>query len=158
MPDKPKSDLRVVNDNLLNEASGILVHGVNCQGKMDAGIALSIKKRYPEVHDSYLAFCQLKNWNPRWMLGAVDFVPITSGLVIANAFIQEYYGPPGTRYVSYDAVDTCFAKINRYAFERDLPIKYPKIGAGLAGGCWDIISAIIQANRTDSVEHILFVR
>lgn len=149
--------LKVVTGNLLNETKGILVHGVNCKGRMGAGIALEIRKRYPHVYRSYVVLGDKLRWRDKFLLGEVDFVPITDELVIANAFIQDEYGLPGTRYASYDAIDLCFSKINRYAIERNLPVKYPKIGAGLAGGCWDIISAIIQANRTENVEHTLFI-
>jgi O-acetyl-ADP-ribose deacetylase (regulator of RNase III) len=152
-----ENGLKTVYGNLLNETKGILVHGVNCKGRMGAGIALEIKKRYPQVYQSYIAFGDKNRWRDRFLLGEVDFVKITDQLVIANAFTQEEYGSPGTRYASYDAIDNCFSKINRYAIERNLPVKYPKIGAGLAGGCWDIIAAIIQANRTDGVDHTLFV-
>lgn len=146
-----------INGDLLNETRGILVHGVNCKGRMGAGIALEIRKRYPQVYRSYIAYGDRLRWRDGFLLGEVDFVPINDGLVVANAFIQDEYGPPGTRYASYDAIDNCFSKINRYAIERNLPVKYPKIGAGLAGGCWDIISVIIRANRTEGVEHTLFV-
>lgn len=150
--------LKVIKGNLLNETRGILVHGVNCQGKMGAGIALELRKRYPQVYKSYIDAGDRDRWHPRFLLGTVNFVPITDELVIANAFTQEDYGVDGRRFVSYDAIDRCFASINQYATKTRLPVKFPKIGAGLAGGCWDIISVIIEANRSQSVEHVLFIQ
>lgn len=150
--------LKVVTGNLLNETKGILVHGVNCQGKMGAGIALQIKQHYPYAFNSYLAFCRARGYEAQHMLGCVDFVQMSDQLIIANAFIQDTYGPGGRRYVSYDAIDRCFASVNQYALKTGLPVKYPKIGAGLAGGCWDIISAIIEANRSEGVDHTLFIQ
>lgn len=149
--------LKVVTGNLLNEDKGILVHGVNCQGKMGAGIALEVKRRYPQVYRSYFQFGNGARWQPSHLLGSVNFVPITPELVIVNAFTQEDYGNDGRRYVSYDAVDRCFAEINQYALRTGLPVKYPRIGAGLAGGNWDIISAIIHVNLAPSVDRSLFV-
>ena len=149
--------LKVVTGNLLNEDRGILVHGVNCQGKMGAGIALEVKRRYPKAYHSYLDRCKWSNFDPFRMLGFVDFVQINDNLVIANAFIQDTYGNDGRRYVSYDAIDRCFIEINQYALRTGLPVKYPRIGAGLAGGNWDIISAIINVNLAPSVDQSLFV-
>lgn len=149
--------LKVVTGNLLNETKGILVHGVNCQGKMGAGIALEVKRRYPQVYSAYLDICENHGYLGEQLLGHVYFAPITNELVIANAFIQEYYGHDGKRHVSYDALDVCFSKINQYALRTGLPVKCPRIGAGLAGGNWDIISAIINVNLAPSVDQSLFV-
>lgn len=150
--------LKVVTGNLLNETRGILVHGVNCRGRMGAGIALELRKKYPQIYKAYMDTGHYERWQSRLLLGFVNFVPITDELVIANAFTQEDYGTDGRRFVSYDAIDHCFASINQYAIKTGLPVKYPKIGAGLAGGCWDIISAIIEANRSEGVEHTLFTQ
>lgn len=147
----------VINSSLLDETTGIIVHGVNCRGRMGAGIALGIRKKYPQVFTSYIRFGDRARWKPYILLGEVDFVQITDRLVVANAFIQEDYGHDSKRYASYDAIDTCFAAINQYANKFNLPVKYPKIGAGLAGGCWSIISSIIDANQLDTVEHTLYV-
>lgn len=147
----------VINSSLLDETTGIIVHGVNCRGRMGAGIALAIRKKYPQVFDSYIRYGDALRWRHNFLLGEVDFVRITDRLTIANAFIQEDYGHENKRYASYDAIDRCFATINQYANKLHLPVKYPKIGAGLAGGCWDIISTIIEANQLDTVEHFLYV-
>ena len=149
--------LKVVTGNLLNETKGILVHGVNCQGKMGAGIALQIKQHYPYAFNSYLAFRRARAYEAQHMLGCVDFVQMSDQLIIANAFIQDTYGNDGRRYVSYDAIDRCFIEVNQYALRTGLPVKYPRIGAGLAGGNWDIISAIINVNLAPSVDQSLFV-
>jgi O-acetyl-ADP-ribose deacetylase (regulator of RNase III) len=149
--------LKVVTGNLLNETKGILVHGVNCQGKMGAGIALQIKQHYPYAFNSYLAFCRGRGYEAQHMLGCVDFVQMSDQLIIANAFIQDTYGPGGRRYVSYDAIDRCFAEVRQQAIRTGLPVKYPRIGAGLAGGNWDVISTIINANLPLEIDQALFV-
>lgn len=148
---------KVVTGNLLNETRGILVHGVNCKGAMGAGIALEVRNRYPQAHQSYVQLCEWHNYDPGKLLGLVDFVRINDQLVIANAFTQTSFGANGIRYVNYDAVDVCFSRIRREAIRVGLPVKYPRIGAGLAGGNWDIISAIIQANLPNSIDQTLFV-
>lgn len=147
----------LVTGNLLNETRGILVHGVNCQGKMGKGIALEIRKRYPQVFDSYLEFGNKVFWKPSLLLGGVDFVSITPDLIVVNAFTQEDYGSDGRRYVDYDAIDRCFSQIKQCALRTGLPVKYPRIGSGLAGGDWNIISVIIDANLSPNIDQTLFV-
>jgi O-acetyl-ADP-ribose deacetylase (regulator of RNase III) len=146
-----------IHADILNEKTGLIVHGVNCRAKMGAGIAQQIRKRYPQVYDDYMEYC-IKHTYPQAMLGTVVFTPITDKLVIASAFTQLNYGTYGFKYVSYDAVDQCFSTINRYALEHKLIIKYPKIGVGLGGGYWGIVSTIIEANISDQIRHILFVQ
>ena len=149
--------LRVVTGNILHETRGILVHGVNCQGKMNAGIALDIKKKYPKVLSSYLSMCDEFERIPGKLLGLVDFVQVSDELIIASAFTQATYGRSDFRYVSYDAIDDCFYRIKHHAIDAKLPVIYPRIGAGLANGNWDIISTIINAHLSPSVDHSLFV-
>jgi len=85
-------------------------------------------------------------------LGYVQFVsavqPVAqkgNPLVITNCFTQDFYGTD-KRYVDYEAVAQCFAVLNkRVGMYTDKPLNIPKIGAGLAGGDWNVISAIIES-------------
>lgn len=124
---------------------------------MGAGLALQVRKLYPQVYRSYIDAGDRSCWKPRFLLGTSDIVKITDELLIANAFIQEEFGPGDKKYVSYDAINDCFAGIKHLALETGLPVKYPRIGAGLAGGNWDIISTIISANLPLEIEQTLFV-
>ena len=145
--------MKIITGNLLSNETGILIHGVNCQKVMGSGIALQIKNQYPEVYDSYLEYF-IENPSP---LGEIDIVIIKPDLMIVNAFTQMYYGKnPNTRYVSYDAIDNCFKAIaNFYESEelkhKNIPIRFPLIGAGKGNGNWHCIHEIILSN----LEHIV---
>jgi O-acetyl-ADP-ribose deacetylase (regulator of RNase III) len=146
-----------IHANLLNEKSGILVHGVNCRGKMNAGIALQIRQMYPSVYIDYTDFWGKSFKYPSSLLGQVVYTRISQKLTIASAFTQLNYSYSEQKEVSYDAVDNAFCDINKYAFKNNLIVKFPKIGCGLGGGDWKIISTIIEQNKQESVRHILFV-
>ena len=45
--------MKIIKGDLLNETTGLIAHGVNCQGVMGKGIALAIKKKYPQVFIDY---------------------------------------------------------------------------------------------------------
>lgn len=64
-----------------------------------------------------------------------------NALVVVNAYSQYGYRRKSTPNVDYDAIRAVFQQIKiDFAGKR---IGYPAIGAGLAGGDWDVISAII---------------
>src|SRR5690606_31567240 len=92
-------------------------------------------------------------------LGAVSYAFVkkaqNNNLVIANAITQEFYGYDGKKYVSYDAIYDSFTTIkdnviqinekHNGGFKELYQIHFPKIGAGLGGGDWDIIHSMITS-------------
>ena len=130
--------------DLLAVPSGHIVHGCNAQGAMGAGVALAIRNKWPDVFRLYADTHRTNGLH----LGDVLPVGVSPKLVVWNAITQEFFGPPGQRYLSYDAVADCFLKISegiqQYGdVEQHLHI--PTIGARLAGGDWASISAIIRS-------------
>lgn len=130
--------------NLLDVTSGHIVHGCNAQGVMGSGVALAVKKKYISVYEDYRKRYETTGLE----LGAAYPVTVTENeLVMWNAITQNLYGV-GVRQVSYDAIQTCFEHINTIVgqYEGCFPteIHLPFIGAGLGGGRWNIIKAIIE--------------
>ena len=123
-----------------------IAHGCNARGSMGAGIARSISERYPAVFEAY----RHAHATVGLSLGQVIWVD-TGDRLVGNCITQETYGRvPGKRYVSYDAVRSCIASMNRYAAEHGLAeIGLPLIGAGLAQGHWPTIAAIIAEEARD---------
>ena len=135
------------NTDLFSVEHYVIAHGVNCQGVMGSGIAKIIRKKWPEVYDSYIRFCQ-KISHPSDRLGLIDFTKCKGGPVVVNCFTQEYFGTDGGKYMSYDAVDSCMMRM-AYHIENGIYgkvpyVAMPKIGAGLGGGHWPIIKEIID--------------
>lgn len=118
------------------------VHGCNNQAVMGSGIALEIKNRFPGAYELYH---ETHKKSGLW-LGTIIPYHDNSGKIIINAITQDGYGRDGSRFVQYDAVAMCFAKIAKWFNSIPNPPKtlyFPLIGAGLGGGSWPIISAII---------------
>jgi len=120
----------------------VIVHGCNCFHTMGAGIAKEIKQRYP---DAYKADITRTIKGDKGKLGAFTWADVQapSGhpFRIVNAYIQYRYGKGGP-HINYTAVKQCFQIIQREYWDKR--IGYPKIGAGLAGGDWNIIQTIIN--------------
>lgn len=124
--------------NLLDVQQGIIIHGCNAQGVMGSGVALAVKKKYPEA---YLAYHQYHLAN-KLQLGDVVIYRHSNELVILNAVTQHYFGTE-KRHVNYVAVAEVFTKACKLAYDSELELHFPRIGAGLGGGDWLIIEQLI---------------
>jgi len=134
--------------NLLDCEEDIIVHGVNCQGKMGRGVAKAIRDKWPVVYDYYAAYFT-EGANPE-MLGKIVIAPIGFGKYVINAFTQNGHGRNNIIvYVDYNAVRSCFVDLTQAILrskfaDKEVGVAMPKIGAGLANGDWEIISSIIE--------------
>jgi O-acetyl-ADP-ribose deacetylase (regulator of RNase III) len=118
----------------------VIVHGCNCFCTMGAGIAKAIRAAFPAAYDADLATVP----GSREKLGSCSRAEVLTdhaSLVVVNAYTQFDWRGKGPK-VDYDAVRSCMKWIKlSYAGKR---IGLPKIGAGLAGGDWKRISAIVD--------------
>lgn len=136
---KGKRTVKSISGNLLHLAEqgtfDVIIHGCNCQCAMGAGIAKSIKEFYPQA---YVAD-QSTEKGSLSKLG--DYSKADTGkFIIVNAYTQFDWRGNGVK-VDYNAVRSVFKKIRKDFSGKK--IGYPKIGAGLANGNWDLIQQII---------------
>jgi O-acetyl-ADP-ribose deacetylase (regulator of RNase III) len=134
--------LKYARGDVLRAEANIIAHGVNCIGAFGAGVAGQIRQKWPEVYRAYLTKHKLGDG---WHLGDWQLVQTQSNKLIANLATQHGYGYTDgqTVFADYNAIRTCMRSLFKYAQEHKLSIAMPKIGAGLAGGDWNIISQII---------------
>ncbi|WLQ17367.1 macro domain-containing protein [Hahella aquimaris] len=118
----------------------VIIHGCNCQCQMGRGIALTIKNTFP---DAYKADLKTEK-GARDKLGTYSCAEITSSdtsFTIVNAYTQFHWRGAGD-LADYEAIRSVMRKIKTdFSGKR---IGYPLIGAGLAGGNWERIAAIIN--------------
>lgn len=118
----------------------VVVHGCNCFCNMGAGIARQVKKDFPAA---FVADQQTipKDKNKLGTYSKAHIQEGDSAFVIINAYTQYNWRGNGLK-ADYDAIRRVFASIaTDFAQAR---IGYPLIGAGLAGGDWQVIAAIIK--------------
>jgi O-acetyl-ADP-ribose deacetylase (regulator of RNase III) len=117
----------------------IIAHGCNSHGVMGSGVARHIREKYPKAFLVYRTQYQLYGL----YLGQVVYSE--EDKIIANCITQKNYGNTGNVYVDYDAIKTCMENLYSYAGRLGYnAVAMPKIGAGLGGGDWSIISKIIE--------------
>lgn len=118
----------------------VIVHGSNCFCTFGKGIALQVRREFPE------AYQQDKNtvYGDTKKLGTFTSVYIKKyNIIVINAYTQyDYRGYQNKINVDYNAVKIVFTKIKE--MHGDKRIGIPMIGAGLAGGDWNKISNIID--------------
>jgi len=130
----------------------VIIHGCNCFCNMGAGIAKQIKREFPEA---YKADLQTKKGDKK-KLGTFSFAEcIRNGnkIIVVNGYTQYNYGR-NKQNADYDAIETVMMCVWVDYGKKNLRIGYPKIGAGLAGGNWEIISEIIE-DELEGEDHTL---
>ncbi len=137
--------IKYVKGDLFKAPETILGHGCNCSGGYGSGVAAGMAKNHSKAKDWYLTKFQSEEG---WELGDVQFV--TSGdKIIANCATQDGYMPRNVCHADYPAIRKCMELVKDYAQSHKYSIAIPKIGAGLAGGDWNIIEGILKEVFSD---------
>ena len=132
--------MQVIKGNLLEIESGIICHQVNCKGVMGAGLAKSLREKYPVCFTSYHRYCK----EGKFKLGMVQFCKVNPVLYICNMAGQDGYGTQ-SRQTDYEALASCLTKLHAKSIELNLTPYLPyKLGCGLAGGDWNVVSKMIE--------------
>lgn len=128
------------NGNILDSGATVICHQVNCQGKMNSGVAKAIREKWPEVYDRYRVKyeCEVD------LLGQIQPVIINADKAVINMFAQYNYGYDGRRYTSYDAFWSCLGEIKKY-LNPGVTIAFPaRIGCVRGGANWNVILTMIE--------------
>lgn len=122
--------LKLKTGNLLDSRANVIGHGVNCRGVFNAGIALQIRRKYPQVYDAYVN----KYTSSKWMCGEIQVVKLNFApdKYIVNMATQYDFGRNGV-YASLDYIEECLVKLLVFCSEKNLTMAIPYIGSGLGG-------------------------
>lgn len=116
----------------------VIVHGCNCFHKMGAGVAKSIKERFPEAYEADLN----TEYGDKSKLGTLSSVTYEK-LTVVNAYTQfDYKKSKRTIHADYEAIRKCMSLIKKHYSGKKIAM--PTIGAGLARGSWVKIRNIID--------------
>ena len=151
----------IIEGDLLNAPFQIIAHQVNCMGVMGAGVAKSLRLKYPGLYESYKETCDLYERDRKDLLGFCHWYRAEDRKIVLNLFGQYGFGRD-KRYTDYEAFDKAMRngieEIKNEAFKEDgiqLCIAIPYgIGCGLAGGDWSEVKEILEKIEQD--ENVLF--
>lgn len=142
---------RQIQGDLTSIQNGYIMHQVNCQNVMGAGVAKALYSKHPKVKQAYHEFAT-KYPNPTDRLGKIQPVSLESNpnLKIFNAYTQLYYGNSAKTkkvYTDEEKLIDALTRFDQRAKQDNQPAYVPaKIGCGLAGGDWNRIKKHILDN------------
>ena len=132
----------------LVKGNSIIIHCCNDLGYWNAGFVKALSKRWPQPERAYRLWAKDQDQALPFTLGNVQFVAVTSALWVANIIGQSgiakdrfSYPPP----IRYEAIRKGLKTVCEFAFEHNASIHMPRMGAGLAGGNWQLIAEIVDA-------------
>lgn len=122
----------------------IIAHVCNDIGGWGKGFVLAISKKWPEPEAAYRKWY---NEGKGFSLGEVRLVPCDQHVSVANMVAQHGVktgskGPP----IRYDALDKCLKAVGDAALASGASVHMPRIGCGLAGGKWEKVEPLVEAN------------
>jgi O-acetyl-ADP-ribose deacetylase (regulator of RNase III) len=153
----------VEGDIFLTDCNSI-GHGINCMGKMGAGIALEIRNKYPDTYKWYKFLFDSGQLSPGNVYAYID------KKVIFNLSSQKYYGRrAGVKYASIENIEKCFKKlpklinnINESLKEKNREpingIAFPRIGCSLGGLTWEEVNPIFEKYLSNTLPIIIYTR
>lgn len=148
--------IKIIDGNLFDSKAKIIAHQVNCQGKMNSGVAKEVRQRYPHVYRDYALLCEYLSDHPEKLLGLTQLIHMDEnethskylpykGRYIANLYAQNRYGYDGAQYTNIKALATCFERLAQVACDLNCSVAMPyKIGCVRGGANWDEVYSMIE--------------
>lgn len=131
----------------------VIAHVCNDIGKMASGFVVPLCERYPRVKTQYEKWYKTDNALEAgpFKLGRVQFVLCSDGRVpvyVANMIAQHETIRTNPKPIGYVALKKCLDRVFKFAYEKKLVVRMPRIGAGRSKGDWSIIEGMIEEAAT----------
>lgn len=126
-------------------------HGVNCKGKMGAGIAVLFKKKYPDMYKEYSELCERGELVP----GDCFIWDNGDGTFVYNLASQDYPGKDARLNWLGNAAVKALQHADKNNIKR---ICLPQIGCGIGGLEWNDVEALLrQVERNHVAQFEIFI-
>lgn len=140
----------ITGDAVYPEGDGlkIIVHVCNNRGGWGKGFVLALSDRWKRPELAYREWYE-RNGDTKFrrMMGAMQFVPVTNDISVANVIGQDgLRAKEGKPPVRYEAISKGLGFVAAYAKnnpEKEVSVHMPRIGCGLAGGRWEEIEPLL---------------
>jgi O-acetyl-ADP-ribose deacetylase (regulator of RNase III) len=145
--------IRYIDGDLVRDAEkfDVIGHCCNCFNTMGAGIAPQIKHKFPEA---YAVDCETIKGDEN-KLGTISYTENSTPIVVNLYGQYDYTGRrSGKMDLDYDALRSALKAMKEKFSGKTFGM--PMIGAGLAGGDWNVIEKIIQEEMIG--EYVTIVR
>lgn len=134
----------LIGDALSPRGNGpkIVAHIVNDRSlTWGGGFAKQVALRYSAAQIDFRQWCHgLGNHK----LGNTHFFGDPANIVIASMVAQQGFGASSTPRIRYPSLEQCLATVRARAQASSASIHMPRIGCGIAGGKWEVVSELID--------------
>ena len=143
----------VVGDATAPVANGdkVIIHCCNNIGAWGAGFVIALSKKWPQPEKAYLSWAS--RCHPNTMpLGAIQPVEVESDTYVFNIIGQHktFFSADGISPIRYEAIREGLRQTRAHvSVLNNGSIHMPRMGAGLAGGDWEVIAKIVQEELVD---------
>lgn len=145
--------MRILKKDIRDVISpAIIIHVVNDENVMGAGVAKSLYEKWPEVkRDYHAAFEDATPVSPV-QLGDVLVTEIqdSPGLYLLSLVAQRGYAKETSLegkqcFLDYGALEKCISNVVRFQTSKQCSVYLPFfMGCGLAGGNWDKVAKLVS--------------
>jgi O-acetyl-ADP-ribose deacetylase (regulator of RNase III) len=136
----------------IGDGHKIIVHVCNNIGAWGSGFVLAISRRWPMPEDAYRVWAsnsELNRTRKPFELSQVQMVAVSADIDVANMVAQhKFVSPENPVALRYGALEDCLNQIRDHAQRTNASVHMPRIGCGLAGGDWNVVSGIIEHTLT----------
>lgn len=139
--------IKIVKGDLLQATENIIGHQVNCQNKMNSGVAKSIREKYPLAFEKFSKSSEIfiRTGRQEELFGKTQIIKVEKEKFVANLFGQFEYGYDGKKYTDESKLYEALKKLREVAQQENLSVALPYgIGCVRGGGDWDIVEEYIS--------------
>jgi len=137
------SGVRLTRGNLLNSGAHALVNTVNCVGVMGKGIALSFKKKYPEMYRDYVRRCNAGSVR----LGEPYIYHAEDGHIIVNFPTKDHWRSVSRLEDIERGLDFLMAHLEGWGIRS---IAVPPLGCGNGQLEWTVVGPTLHRHLRES--------
>jgi Zn-dependent peptidase ImmA (M78 family)/O-acetyl-ADP-ribose deacetylase (regulator of RNase III) len=107
-----------------------------------AGFSRQVSKKWPQAQ------LKFKDWvlgaRGEFKLGNTHVVRVDDSTTVVSLVAQHGFGPSDHPRIRYNALATSLQQVGELANSAGASIHMPRIGAGLAGGSWEVVEEIVE--------------
>jgi len=134
------------------EGPRVILHLVNDRTpNWGGGFARALRDRYPESQTDFLEWAR----GGKLRLGTTRIARIDPMLRVMTLVAQKGYGPSERPRLRYDALRAALRAASDSLVDEPASVHMPRIGAGMAGGDWNVISELIQEEIVDRGHEVI---
>lgn len=116
----------------------VIIHVANNRRAWGAGFVLALSQRWEAPEKAYRTAPELR-------LGDCQIVEVEPGLFVANMVAQDGFPSASRRCaLDYEALAVCLEIVAIFAVQLGAEIVMPRIGCGIAGGSWELVSEVVE--------------